>query len=590
METTSQAPNPFWSLDWKNTLGNFYQLGVKPEYDHFLRSSIIYFNYDVVFGILLLISSEIVFLFLQPQGIDLVHQLSLGYLAFSILSLILNARHQHALSVFVMSTYAIIFVTMLSGYYGERANIHFLLFIFGFSPVIHLSRNFTLAIILSALFIGAYLFLVLMDFTFFPAVQLPELTVDVIRKFSYPIILSAFLYKVLLTIFMYSESIDALYYKNERLVKSEATLSSVFQNTTDSVFAIDHNNQLRAFNNVAGKEFEEWFNLRLYEGMNIFDRIPHSIREELEPVIQNVRDGIPTSFDFEQYVGGELNTYVLSFTPIFNRYGEVIGVTGFSKNVTKFRRAQADLIEKAKEIQVKNRELERYIESNMQLENFASMASHDLKEPLRAVIIYSQLLEKKYSDLLDDDGREYLNFITSSSSDMNKMINDLLAYAKINTQSTPVEVVDFDNLLELVAFRLKEDIEQAGAIITSENLPKSIYAIPGSIKQVFQNLISNAIKFQPEGNVPRIHVEGIEKPRFWKIIVSDNGIGIKDKFHEEVFLLFRKLHSKRQYEGTGIGLAICKRIIELHRGHIWVDSNTESGTTFCFTISKELSA
>lgn len=588
MKTTAQMlQEPFW-YKWKKSLDNLYQLGVKPEYDHFLRSSIIYFNYDVFFGILLLFSAEVVFLFLQPQGIDLVHGLSVGYMLMSFFAIYLNAKHRHSLSVLLLSTYAIFCVAILSGYYGERSNIHFLLFIFGFSPIIHLARNFSLALVLSALFIGTYLFLVLMNFSFFPGVQLSPETILVIRKYSYPIILSAFLYKVLLTIFIYSESVDALLYKSDRLLKSEATLNSVFQNTTDAVWAMDTNYRFLAFNQVAEKEFKEWFGVQLVIGETPLGNIPLRVREKLKDVFVKVFNGEAISIEEERYFLGKTDTFVLSFTPISDKFGAVIGCTGFSKNVTKFRQAQAELLKNTQELQVKNQQLEHYIESNMQLENFAYIASHDMKEPLRAIIIYSQLLNQHYRGLLDENGKEFLDFILSSSSDMNRMINDLLEYAKINSEEPQFEEVDFPLLLKSVQLMLSKTIEETNAEIRITNLPNKIIGTSTRLKQVIQNLVSNSMKFRNKETPLQIQIRGEEYSNYWKIMIEDNGIGIKPEFHEEVFQLFRRLHSKRKFQGTGIGLTICKKIVEQHQGIIGVESVLGEGSTFYFTISKKL--
>ena len=224
-------------------------------------------------------------------------------------------------------------------------------------------------------------------------------------------------------------------------------------------------------------------------------------------------------------------------------------------------------------------ELER---SNKELEQFAYIASHDLQEPLRMVGSYVQLLEQRYKGKLDQDADEFIMYAVDGVSRMKQLIIDLLNYSKINRQ-VPVAELDLNILLNEVLDNLKNSIFDSKANITISELPV-IFADKTQMVQVFQNLLANAMKFQPNGNIPDIKIEVEKKDDEWLFAISDNGIGIDKRYHEKIFVIFRQLHSKSMYNGTGIGLAVVKKIVERHGGMIWLNSELGKGTTFYFTI------
>jgi signal transduction histidine kinase len=238
------------------------------------------------------------------------------------------------------------------------------------------------------------------------------------------------------------------------------------------------------------------------------------------------------------------------------------------------------------ELNQKNQKLEQYIESNMQLENFAYIASHDLKAPIRTVISFSQLLERNLKNKLDEDGKEYLDFIISASRNMRDLIDDLLSYSKINSQ--PIQKLTFptEDILVAITTEIQTTIQEKNAIINYNNCSTEINADMIKLKQVFQNLITNAIKFQESNIQPIININCEETSTHWQFYVEDNGIGIKADYYKRIFDLFQKLHHKAEFEGTGLGLAICKKIIAQHGGKIWIESTLGKGTTFYFTIAK----
>ncbi len=245
-----------------------------------------------------------------------------------------------------------------------------------------------------------------------------------------------------------------------------------------------------------------------------------------------------------------------------------------------------DITETIKAHKLLNDTLDELKRSNTELEQFAYVASHDLQEPLRMVSSFTQLLERKYKDSLDAEGLEFINFAVDGSKRMQLLINDLLAYSRVHTKGEKFEDVQLDEVFEDVLFNMEIPIEENNAIITKESLP-IINADYSQMVQVFQNLISNAIKYRSQ-EAPQIHVSSQKQDYEWQFSVKDNGIGINPDYYEQVFQIFRRLHTQDEYDGTGIGLAITKRIIERHDGNIWLESEPGQGSTFHFTIPDSL--
>ncbi len=242
-----------------------------------------------------------------------------------------------------------------------------------------------------------------------------------------------------------------------------------------------------------------------------------------------------------------------------------------------------------KEVQERTKEQEKLIKelkrSNKELEVFAYVASHDLQEPLRTIASFTQLLEKRYKGKLDDDADEFIEFIVDGSKRMKQLINDLLEYSRITTKGQEFRPVNIDNLLDYVLNNLNTLIAENNVIITFDNLP-TITADKGQLARVFQNLISNSIKFRKPDEQPKIQISYWEKENEHFFGVSDNGIGIEKQYFDRIFTIFQRLHTMKEYSGTGIGLSVTKRIIERHSGRIWVESEYGVGSTFYFTLQK----
>lgn len=256
-----------------------------------------------------------------------------------------------------------------------------------------------------------------------------------------------------------------------------------------------------------------------------------------------------------------------------------------------FSGLQATIVKESelkKQLNAESKALERMLNvlqtKNQELEQFAYIASHDLQEPLQTISSFASLLEKQYKEKLDDRAIIYLDYLSQSTARMRSLITGLLEYARIGREKQ-LELVNCHEILQEVMLDLTTIITESKANISIHPLP-SLKAYPIELKQLFQNLISNAIKFRKEEVSLEIIIEAKDEGNDWIFSVTDNGIGIDEKFHEKIFVIFQQLHPKSKYKGTGIGLAHCKKIAELHGGKIWVESKPTVGSIFYFSIPK----
>lgn len=244
-----------------------------------------------------------------------------------------------------------------------------------------------------------------------------------------------------------------------------------------------------------------------------------------------------------------------------------------------------ELIQRNKELRRQAEELAR---SNADLEQFAYVASHDLQEPLRMVGIYTQLFTRRYHHL-DADAEECIGYVLEGVQRMQLLIEDLLAYSRVGTRGQAFAPTDCQATVSRVLANLQAAIQEAGGVVTFDPLP-TVMSDVVQLTQVFQNLIGNAIKFHRKDEPPRVHLSVVRKGAEWVFAVRDNGIGIDPKYADRIFVIFQRLHTRAEYPGTGIGLAICKKIVERHGGRMWLDSRPGDGTTFYFTIPAGMSA
>ncbi|HII93850.1 MAG TPA: PAS domain S-box protein [Methanosarcina sp.] len=285
------------------------------------------------------------------------------------------------------------------------------------------------------------------------------------------------------------------------------------------------------------------------------------------------REGLVLDYGLEiQHRNGHVTPVLYNASIYKDETGEVIGVFAAARDITERKKAE-------KLLKLKLEELAR---SNAELEQFAYVSSHDLQEPLRMIASYLQLLQRKYQGKLDEKADKYIYFAVDGASRMQNLINDLLEFSRVTTKAREFEPTDLQSVLDRVLFDLDVSITENEASISYGSLPV-VLADSVQFTQLFQNLISNAIKFRSE-KTPKIEISAKKETDQWLFSVKDNGIGIDPKYSERIFEVFKRLHKREEYPGTGIGLSICKKIIERHGGQIWVESEPDKGSTFYFTL------
>ncbi|MEX1255024.1 MAG: ATP-binding protein [Dehalococcoidia bacterium] len=260
----------------------------------------------------------------------------------------------------------------------------------------------------------------------------------------------------------------------------------------------------------------------------------------------------------------------ISLTPLETGDGPLVAAT--VTDMTQRKEAEDQL----------QRAMDELTRSNMELEQFAYVASHDLQEPLRMVSNYTQLLARRYGDQLDEAAHEFIAYAADGATRMQQLIDDLLAFSRVGTRGKEFAPTDCEAVLERTLDNLRPSIEGAGATVTHDALP-TIPADGVQVGQVFQNLITNAIKFRGV-EPPRVHISAKQQAQEWLFAVTDNGIGIDPEYAERVFVIFQRLHGREEYPGTGIGLSVCKKVVERHGGRIWVEPAPDGGATFAFTV------
>lgn len=368
-------------------------------------------------------------------------------------------------------------------------------------------------------------------------------------------------------VWKYSERIEV----EKKLEESEKFYHSLFDNMLEGyayckMYYEDGKPVDFRYLNV-NNSFESLTGLKNATGKMVTELIP-GIREEdnglFEIYGKVAKTGIPNQF--ETYVKSLDMWFKISvFRPEKDHFVAVFDV------ITERKTIEQNLIKS-------NRELR---ESNKELEQFAYVASHDLQEPLRMISSYTQLLERKYKDKLDQGAKEYINFAVDGANRLQLLINDLLSFSRIHTKMKPAVKTDVYAALGQAISNLKITIRERNAIILNDDLPE-IYVDESQLVLLFQNLLSNAMKFCVLK--PCIHISAEPNNKFWLFSVKDNGIGIDMQFEEKIFAVFQRLHSRNEYSGTGIGLAICKKIVEKHGGEIWVESEPGQGSVFYFTF------
>jgi signal transduction histidine kinase len=306
-------------------------------------------------------------------------------------------------------------------------------------------------------------------------------------------------------------------------------------------------------------------------GKGILRKVDHKGQnDEIASMVRSVNylsDGLQSTANFANEVG--LRNFDMPFQPLSEEDTLGKALIMMRQNL---KTSEANLAMQNKELETKNRELEQ----------FAYVASHDLQEPLQTTISFVNLFQQHYKDKLDERSGKYLSYITQASSRMKVLIADLLEYSRIGSKKD-LQFSDCNVILNEVLENIAETIKATGADIKAEPLP-IIPCYPNEMKQLFQHLIYNAIKFRKKNTPPYLRITARLNRDDWQFCFADNGIGISRENNERIFVIFQRLHTRSEYKGSGIGLSHCKKIVELHKGKIWLESEPATGTTFYFTI------
>ncbi|MEL6655583.1 MAG: ATP-binding protein [Bacteroidota bacterium] len=385
------------------------------------------------------------------------------------------------------------------------------------------------------------------------------------------------------------------------LREREAIYQAVVTNATEGIDIVDVSNYHPVDNPYGEILFRNERMKRLFQSTDELFGTPDSVIKLLPEVQPNGEESLAL---FERivkrlYKQGK-SKEVIRFQHSENLYFDVeateqrLEVSGKKLLVRIYhditeRVKQEELIQQQlRQLNQQNRELQTYIESNMQLENFAYIASHDLRAPIGTIVSFANLLENQLGARLKKTEGEYLTFIRQSAVSMQLLIEDLLKFSRANTVKRELTTVNLQELQQELQIEFRTQLEDTNGQLTWENVAYNITADRIKLKQLLQNLISNGLKFTKVNQNPKVNVSLLEEKNYWCFVVQDNGIGIEEEFKNTIFLIFKRLHNQQQYDGTGIGLALCKKLVEQHDGRIWVDSKPGEGSRFYFTIRKGL--
>ncbi|MBF0273200.1 MAG: PAS domain S-box protein [Magnetococcales bacterium] len=376
---------------------------------------------------------------------------------------------------------------------------------------------------------------------------------------------------------------QALRWAMESLTASQSRLQGILDHSRTVITLKDPRGRYLLIN----RRFEELFGVREAACLGRMD-------EDLFPVEMAERARVsdaqalgegPCEVEENWIHPDGVRTYIVVKFPLIDPRGLTTAVCAIATEITERKRMEEELrqlnVFLEKRVAERTLELER---SNRDLQQFAHVASHDLQEPLRQVSGFAQLLSRRYRGQLDEKADQFIDYMVDGTRHMQELIEALLSFSRVNTHGAPLTLISVERVVDQVLRNLATSITQSGAVITREPLPE-LLGDSFLLVRMFQNLIANALKFHGE-EAPRVHigVEALES--FWRFSVRDNGIGIEERHQERIFVIFQRLHTRSTHPGTGIGLAICKRIAERHGGEVWVESEVGKGSTFYFTMAR----
>jgi PAS domain S-box-containing protein len=355
------------------------------------------------------------------------------------------------------------------------------------------------------------------------------------------------------------------------LQESEARLQAFIDNAGSVIYIKNIQGRYILIN----RQYEALFHLKkeVVQGQTDYDIFPQGIADTFrQNDLQVLAAGKALESEELAPQDDGLHTYLSIKFPLLDALGVPYAVCGISTDITERKRSEKALARQAEELARSNEELER----------FAYVASHDLQEPLRMVVSYLQLLERRYQGQLDATANEFIGYAVDGAARMQTLIRDLLSYSRVGTQTQAFAPTDSAAVVDKAIANLQMAIAESGAVITHNSLPE-VMVDASQFAQLFQNLMGNAIKFHGE-QPPQIHISAERIEDGWQFSVRDNGIGIEPEYTERIFVIFQRLHRRADYPGTGIGLAICKKIVERHGGRLWIESELGQGSVFYFTI------
>ena len=376
--------------------------------------------------------------------------------------------------------------------------------------------------------------------------------------------------------------------KEQELTLMNERFRLVSEATSDAIYDWD----LEKGEQFWGEGFSKLFGLTIQMNKNFskewirriypddFARVKKYMKEHLwvKSLISN--------YSFEYRVKDAEGNYIYvldSGNIIRDNEGKPLRMIGAIQDINKRKEYESSLEALNKDLENSNRQLEH---SNRELEQFAYVASHDLQEPLRMISSFLGLIERRYNEVLDEKGRKYIHFAVDGAKRMKNIILDLLEFSKLDNFQESKTWIDSHEIIEKAKLFIDWNLRRKHSPIFHIGKLPDVFGHKSTLIQLFQNIFSNAIKYQPSGQTPEIWITCQENDEYWEFAIKDNGIGLEEEYLEKIFVIFQRLHSPDQFTGTGIGLAISKKIVDLHEGKIWVKSQIGKGSTFQFTIKK----
>ncbi|GAB5517948.1 MAG: hypothetical protein RhofKO_01990 [Rhodothermales bacterium] len=376
---------------------------------------------------------------------------------------------------------------------------------------------------------------------------------------------------------MFAEDKTAQKRSEEALRTSEANLRALFNNSVQSFVLLDLDGRVRAINDIAQARAQAVFGRVPEVGASFYDFMPDEDEPHFRGDFKRVIAGETTTHERRYGAGKHEVWYELSKSPVYDEDHEVIGVCFSAIDVTDRKQAERERMRYTKVLEQRNQELQ----------DFAYVASHDLQEPLRKIRAFTDLIAEDHGEQLSGEGPYYLERVGEAATRMSRLLSDLLAFSRVITHGRAFEQVDLNKVMVDVISDLEYRIQETDAKVYVRRLP-TVEADPSQMHQLLQNLVSNALKFSPPNQPPHVEVCSRQSAsEMAEIVIRDHGIGFEPKFADRIFTPFRRLHARNAYPGTGMGLAICRRIVSRHHGTIRAESQPGAGATFTVALPSE---